>query len=97
MKKELSRDDIYGSYIIDRTKYPGIQADWQYNHFRFEIKEDNTITFYQTENVEIIKKSTGTIRFHESYHSPRLIIDMGTEPHHIIEDNPTLYRTVWSF
>jgi len=96
-KKELNKNDIYGEYIIDRTKFAGKQSDWQYNHFRFEIKENNTIVFYETENDKILKTYKGTISFHPAYKRPRLIIHIDTPRHHIIEDKPTLYRTIWSF
>ncbi len=28
-KKRVEKNDIYGEYIIDRSKFPGPQADWQ--------------------------------------------------------------------
>lgn len=96
-KKELDRDDIYGEYIIDRTKFSGMQSDWQYNHYRFIINEDNSIIFYETERDRILKRHKGTISFHPSYKRPRLIINIDEPRHHIIENEPTLYRTVWSF
>ncbi len=96
-KKVLDKNDIYGEYIVDRTKFSGKQSDWQYNHFRFEIKEDNTIIFYETEGSKLLKTHKGTISFHYAYNRPRLIIDIAEPRHHIIENKPTLYRTIWSF
>ncbi|PKL80691.1 MAG: hypothetical protein CVV25_03030 [Ignavibacteriae bacterium HGW-Ignavibacteriae-4] len=96
-KKDLERVDIYGEYIIDRTKFSGKQSDWQYDHYRFIIKEDNSIIFYETEKDSILKRHKGTISFHPSYKRPRLILDIDEPRHHIIENEPTLYRTVWSF
>jgi hypothetical protein len=96
-KKELDQDDIYGEYIIDRTKFSGEQSDWQYNHFKFEIKEDNTILFYEIENDKILKTHKGTVGFHSAYKRPRIIIDIDKPRHHIIENKPTLYRSIWSF
>src|SRR5690606_24278378 len=31
-KMEPEREDIYGTYCIDTTKFPGKQAKWQYEH-----------------------------------------------------------------
>lgn len=95
-KKELDRDDIYGEYIIDRTKFPGKQADWQYNHFRFEITKRNEFLFHLTEKEKITKTYKGRVTFLEAYNIPRIILQVDTPRHHIIEDKPTLYRTVWS-
>jgi hypothetical protein len=47
-KPNLEKDDYYGQYIVDPI-FPGKQADWQYNHFRFEIKDNDSIYFYVTE------------------------------------------------
>lgn len=96
-KKELEKDDIYGEYVIDRTKFSGKQADWQYEHFRFEITKDNDFIFYQTDNDRIIRTYKGKIEFLEAYNKPRIVLHMDKLRHHIIEDKPTLYRQVWTF
>ena len=44
-KKILKKKDYYGQYIIDRDFFPGKQADWQYETFRFKINNDK-IYFY---------------------------------------------------
>lgn len=96
-KKELSRKDIYGQYIIDRTKFPGAQADWQYDHFRLEITPQNKFFFYLAEKDKIIKVYQGNVIFLESYTSPRIVLQVDTPRHHIINDKPTLYRNTWTF
>ncbi len=96
-KKEMTRSDIYGEYIIDRTKFPGHQADWQYNHFRFRIKKNDSIYFHETEGEKIIRTTKGKIRFKEYYKSPRIEIVMENQTHHILSEIPTLYRTTWDF
>ena len=96
-KRELDRDDIYGEYIIDRTKFPGKQADWQYDHFRFEITEQNEFLFHLTDKGTITKTYKGTVEFLKAYIRPRVVLHVDTPRHHIIEDKPTLYRTVSSF
>ena len=97
-KMTIDKDDIYGNYIIDRDKCPGKQADWQYNRYRFKITKDNKIFFYITENEKIIKTIEGKIEINEIYTpSPRLKIIFEEPKFHITQDNPTLYRDIWSF
>lgn len=95
--KELRQSDIYGEYIIDREIYPGHQADWQYDHFRFEILPNDSIHFYETDGERIIKSHNGMVSFLPNYIRPRLGIEIDTPRHHIIEDRPTLYRKPHSF
>ncbi len=54
-KKKLDKEDYYGTYIIDRDFFKGKQADWQYNHFRFEIRENDSIYFYIRRKNKLIK------------------------------------------
>ncbi len=93
----LEQEDIYGEYVIDRNKFPGYQADWQYDHFRFEITKHDSIYFYVTDGKTIVKTFKGTIAFHTAYKRPRLIINIEEPGHHIIEDYPTLYRVPRKF
>jgi len=95
--KNIERDDLYGEYIIDRSEFPGKQADWQYNHFRFRITRENKLYFYLLEDGKIVKVYTGTVSFLENYVRPRLVLQVIEPTHHIIEDNPTLYYTGSSF
>lgn len=96
-KKVLKKSDLYGEYVIDRDFFPGKQADWQYNHFRFEIKENDSIFFYETQGKEIIKTYRGVISTLPVYKSARLVIKMESPGHHILSENPTIYREVWGF
>ncbi|AXT49443.1 hypothetical protein D1818_00895 [Aquimarina sp. BL5] len=98
-KTELDKEDYYGEYIINREYFKGQQSDWQYNRFRFEIKENDSIYFYETENNNVIKTYKGKINTTDSYiyKSARLIIDMEQPTTHILTSNPTTYRSSWSF
>ncbi|MES2863136.1 MAG: hypothetical protein V4666_03380 [Bacteroidota bacterium] len=96
-KKNVEKEDIYGDYIIDRTKFSGKQADWQYNHYRFKITEENKIFFYITEKENIIKTIEGKVEFTEYGHSPHLKIELDEPKFHILKENPALYREVWNF
>lgn len=96
-KKELTKKDYYGQYIVNRNYFPGKQADWQYEHFRFEIKDNDSIYFYVTNKRKIEKIYKGTITTTEPYSSERLIINMEQPTNHILTSNPTTYRSAWSF
>ena len=89
--RRFKQSDVYGEYIIDRTKFSGRQADWQYNHFRFEITKQNEFLFYQTDNETIIKTNKGKVKFLDGYKSARIVLQVDSPRHHIIEDKPTLY------
>jgi energy-coupling factor transporter transmembrane protein EcfT len=96
-KKVLTQEDYYGEYIIDRSYFPGKQADWQYNNFHFIINPDNSIYFYSTPKNEPAKVYKGYISTSAPYASARLIVHMPAPTHHILTTDPTVYRKVWSF
>lgn len=96
-KEKLQKKDYYGEYIVNRDYFPGRQADWQYNNFRFVIKENDSIYFYETDKEKIVKTYRGTITTTQPYSSERLIINMEQPTHHILTSNPTTYRSAWSF
>ncbi|WP_333600611.1 hypothetical protein [Flavobacterium sp.] len=95
-KKKIEKEDIYGDYIIDREKFPGKQADWQYNHYRYSITKDNKMYFYITNKEKIVKTIKGTIKLN-NYANPRIELFFEDPKFHIIEEDPTLYREIWSF
>ncbi len=96
-KTELDKDDYYGEYIINREYFKGTQTDWQYNHFRFEITDKDSICFYVTDKDRILKTYRGIIKTTTPYSSARLIIEMEQPTHHILTSNPTIYRSTWNF
>jgi hypothetical protein len=97
--KKLNKKDYYGEYIINRDYFKGIQTDWQYDHFRFTIKENDSIYFYVTDKKKILKVYRGTINTTDpnQYISDRLKINMEQPTHRIMTSNPTTYRSAWSF
>ena len=98
-KKNLEKEDYYGQYIVDRDYFSGRQSDWQYNNYRFEIRENDSIYFYVTDKDKILKIFRGKINTTNpsQYISERLIIKMDQPIHHILTSNPTTYRWAWSF
>ncbi len=96
-KKNLNKNDYHGTYIINRSYFAGKQADWQYDHFRFEIKNNDSIYFYSTNGAKILKTYKGKISTTDNYVSARLILHMDSNTHHIMLQNPTIIRSAWSF
>ncbi len=97
-KKVLDKSDFYGEYTIDRNYFPGINADWQYNRYRFEIKDNDSIYFYSTDEEKILKTYKGKIFTDKKrYTSRRIKFKMEQPTHHILTDNPTIYREPWDF
>ena len=98
-KKEIDKDDIYGEYVINKNKCPGKQADWQYEHYRFKITKDNKLHFFIfNDNKKLIKTIVKNIEInYYSSVSPHLDIKPTENDFHILKQNPTLYREVWSF
>ena len=96
-KKELDKKDYFGEYIVNREYFKGKQTDWQYDNFRFEIKDNDSIYFYVTDKEKILKTYRGTITTTKPFSSERLIIKMEQPTHHILTSYPTTYRSAWSF
>ncbi|MEM6263089.1 MAG: hypothetical protein AAGI38_11320 [Bacteroidota bacterium] len=94
---ELSKNDYYGEYVINRDCFPGNQANWQYDHFRFEITDKDSIFFYVTKKDKVLKTYRGKISSTTPYSSARLIIEMEKPTHHILLSNPTTYRSTRDF
>ena len=42
-KMKVKKQNIYGSYVIDKNKFPGEQANWQYENLKFKITKDNVM------------------------------------------------------
>ena len=96
-KKVLNKEDYYGSYVVDKKYFQGMQANWQYDHFRFEIKDNDSVYFYVTDKDEIKQTYKGTISTVTPYKSAVLVLHMAQPTHHILTTNPTIYRNVWGF
>ena len=94
-KTELEKEDYHGEYIINGDYFEGDQTDWQYEHIRFEITEEDSLFFYVTDKEKILKTFRGTIKTTAPYRSARLIIEMDEPTHHILSSNPTTYRSAW--
>jgi hypothetical protein len=96
----LTQKDITGNYIIDRDKFPGKQADWQYENFRFSITDNNELIFesriydnkWKADTVKVSYSSGYYDIDRKEYCNRKLRVHSDSTNHHIIRDNPTLYR-----
>jgi len=96
----LTQKDIIGNYVIDKDKFPGKQADWQYENFRFTITDNDELIFesriYENNwKVDTIKVSYSSGYYDidkKEYCNRKLRVHSDSTSHHIIRDNPTLYR-----
>ncbi|NQX56931.1 hypothetical protein HQN86_25155 [Pedobacter panaciterrae] len=96
-KKLLKKDDFYGHYIINKSFFPGKDADWQYDSFQFEIKENDSLYFYIMDAGKIVNTISGTIKTVKPYQSQRLILNVRQPRSHLIDSIPTIYRDSWNF
>ncbi len=92
---KLDKDDYYGEYIIDREFFSGKESDWQYNRYRMEIKESDSIFLYTYDKEKLVATHKGGITTVQPYGSERLVIHMEKPNHHITNTNPTVYREGW--
>lgn len=95
-KTNVEKNDYYGAYIIDKKKFKGENADWQYNHYRFEITKDDELNLYVTDKNKVLKIYKRKIEFKEGSASPHLKI-INENQNFILESEPTLYRNSCDF
>lgn len=93
----INKKDYYGTYVINRNYFRGYQADWQYESFRFEIKDNDSIYFHIINKAKILKTYKGKISTIEDRNYERLVIEMDAPSHHILADNPIISRKAWDF
>lgn len=94
---QLTKSDFYGTYRINRDYFPGEDAEWQYEHFKFEILENDSIHFYVTNNDSVVRVYKGKVFFNESYKSVRIRFDMLSPVHHVMSEQPLITRSRWDF
>lgn len=95
----LHKREVYGTYVVDRSQFPGRQSNWQYHHFRMEIGRDDTLRLYLTEQDKIIRTYKRPIRFVPMRVQALWQFDDSDAlpTHHLIAETPTLYRKGWKF
>lgn len=86
----LTKQDIIGEYRIDTNFYPGTNAKWQYEHFKFTITSNDSLRFYQTSKDTIFKTCTYKLKY--SSGPPDLWSILNDTTNKILKHPPTLYR-----
>jgi len=90
--------DIYGEYEIDRSMFPGPNADWQYETYRMEITRADELKLHQMKEGRVIATYTVPVKMLRQYSNTRLKLEPGNEPrHHMLRKSPIMIRHPWSF
>ncbi len=88
----LTREQIAGEYRIDKKLYPGKNASWQYEHFRFLITKEDSIIFFAKKPGSLIESSFRHKLVYKTGPPDLWTIDADST-HHVIQISPTLYRS----
>lgn len=87
----ITKNRVVGVYKIDSSFYPGKNANWQKEHFYFEITEEDQFLFHEKLKDGSYKTSQGKVEWYRR--SPPMLyrIVMASE-HLYIDQYPALYR-----
>lgn len=92
----LTKEDIVGVYRVDRSFYPGKNAEWQYRHLNFEITKDDRFILKVLKDDGKLNVLRGKVRW-EVGPPDFWSLEMKSGTHHLIKEAPTLYRGPHSF
>jgi hypothetical protein len=92
---DIPKSRIYGTYHIDKTFYPGPNADWQHKLFHFEIRENDEFIFYELLADGSYKRTVGVIAWYRK--SSPFLFRVETEDGKLldtplVDSMPSLYR-----
>lgn len=94
---KLSKSDFYGDYVINRDFFPGPDAQWQYEHYKFTIRPDDSLFFYVMAGDSIRSVHKGKMIVSNAYASARVTFDMQPPVHHVFTEQPLIVRNRWGF
>ena len=86
----LTKQDIIGEYRIDTNFYPGRNAKWQYENYKFTITSNDSLYFYQISGDKIFKSYAYKLKY--SSGPPDLWSIANDTTCKILKYPPTLYR-----
>lgn len=81
------REDIIGHYEIDRSRYPGKQADWQHATYSLQISQNSAVVRDARTNT---KWAYPIIWYHQPDY--RWTFRDEGKRHHMLAEGPDLYR-----
>ena len=87
----ITKDRVIGLYEIDNNFYPGPNANWQKEHFSFEITKEGEFLFKEKLKDGSVKVSSGKIHWYRKS-PPMLYRIFMREEHPLIDTYPALYR-----
>lgn len=93
----LDSDDYYGEYVIDKSIFPGKNSEWQYKHFRLEIKYNGDVLLHTLGGDKKIKVYKGKVQIDGSKPSATIRFDMNKPTSHVMRYQPKVYRSAWGF
>lgn len=93
----LDSDDYYGEYFIDKSIFPGKNSEWQYKHFRLEIKYNGDVLLHTLGGDKKIKVYKGKVQIDGSKPSASIRFDMSKPTSHVMQYQPKVYRSAWGF
>lgn len=86
----LKKSDIVGIYKIDTSFFPGKNANWQKEHFWFEIKSNDELIIHEVLDDGTATLLKGKVIWVDS--SPdKWKVKLDNE-HHVFSSSPTLFR-----
>jgi hypothetical protein len=90
LPRVIDKNYIVGTYEIDANFYPGKNATWQKEHFRFQITRDDKFIFYDRLADKSEREYHGSVTW--AHENPEKWSIQMEEPHHVIDPHPVLYR-----
>lgn len=96
----VDRNEVIGTYHVDRDMFAGEEADWQYEHFTLTIGEHDTVILrskdmhgtWHTFKRPLIPVVDGAYSY-----LWRFPTEGDSTVHHILSNTPTLHRQQWGF
>lgn len=96
----VDRDDVIGTYRVDREMFAGEQADWQYEHFILTIEDHDTVVLHSKDlhgTWHTFKRPVVPVLDGVYSYLWRFPTEGDSTVHHILSNTPTLHRQQWSF
>ncbi len=95
----VERQDVIGTYHIDRDMFAGPAAEWQHDHFTLEITASDSVVLRSQDlhgHWHSFARSITPVQGVYSY-LWKFPVEGDSTAHHILANTPTLHRQQWSF
>jgi hypothetical protein len=87
----LTEADVIGRYCVDPSIYAGAQAEWQRQHFWFDVGPGGKFILHELLDDGSRRQIPGKLTWHRG--PPDLWTVAPTEPHHVLAQAPLLFRS----